>query len=674
MPQFNKQEPNFFVRSDLKFKLSTLREEDKSVEFVLTTEFPAKVMDWERWEIVNEVLVASGVEIPSSGKIPLQDSHARDTIEANLGSVREIRVEGDQVIGRLFFDMKDEKAVKAFEKVKAGHIDSGSVGYNVTEKTRLLENETTDFNGKTYKGPLQLSKKWQLKEYSLVAIGADPYAKARSENISKEKINMEPKVQPVVDPVVAPPVGNEAQKRAEELEKKAQETLKLAERKLVDANITELCARYGLQDKTKVLIEKSASFEDAQKVVIEALAGSSEKTAISSTRMEMGATEGEKLRDQITEGLTMRGFGNFDPKEMGNFQVEQKRNPYAMKSLIEIGAEMLEKNGFSVRHLSQSEIAQVLLRKRSFHRNAVATDMTTASFSNLTENVMNKAVIGGFGAQQHVWPFLCNIGSTRDFKAASRAGLTENGDLPLKKEGAEYRESKFSDRKESGSVGTYADKTTLTEEAMINDDLSALTTIPFRKGAAAARVPETLLFAAINTPPTLNATSVAWMSTSNTNDNDLHHADGLNSSNLSDAIAAMKKCQAPVHSDETITDYLDITPQVLLTHTDYEMTAKILLQSQALPQTSMSSGVYNPLFDSNIMPKASPRLTTTTSFYLFANPRIYPVAEMLFLNGRIAPEAFLDESTNIDGMTFRVRIRVGLIILEWRTALRFRKA
>lgn len=650
---------NLTIRAVTDFKLSTLREEDKSVEFVLSTENPAKVADFERWEIIDEVLIASGVQIPENGKIPLQDSHSRETVLDNLGHVEDIRVENNQVIGRLYFDKNDEKAVKAFNKVRDGHIDSGSVGYNVTEKQRVAKDEKFNFNGKEFIGPLQISTKWALKEYSLVAVGADPFAKARSdENIIKEK-----NIMPVENQVV--PENNvliEAQKRAEDLEKKALESLKIAERKMIDASIIELCARHGLQGESKKLIEAGASFEDAQRTVIEALAAKTERTVVPSTAtIAMGETDGEKKRNEVTEGLMLRGFGDLG----------ERKNNYAGKTLLEIGAECLERQGVNTRNMSRAELARKIIMNA---RTAVATDMTTASFSNITENAVNKAMMKGFNAQAHVWNSICSIGSVPDFKAASRVGLSENADLPLKLEGAEYRESKFSDRKESGTVATYADKTTLTEEALINDDIGVLMTIPFRKGAAAMRVPETLLFAKINTPPTLNATSKAWFDTTNATNNDMNQADGLNATNLADAIAQMKQVQAPIHSSESITDYLDIMPRVLLVHPDYEMTARILTGSAALPQSSMSSGVLNPLSEANLITKASARLTSSTSFYLFSDPQLYPVAEMLFLNGRVAPESFLDESTNIDGMTFRIRMRCGIIILEWRTALRFRKA
>ena len=59
-------------------KPSTLDEATRSVEVIAATEAPASVWDWERWEIVREVLLMSGCRIPPSGQTTLLDTHSRD--------------------------------------------------------------------------------------------------------------------------------------------------------------------------------------------------------------------------------------------------------------------------------------------------------------------------------------------------------------------------------------------------------------------------------------------------------------------------------------------------------------------------------------------------------------------------------------------------------------------
>jgi len=683
MPMTNSEHEQITRRSIVRFKPETIRDSDFSVEFVLSNEKPVRVWSWERWEVINETLISSGFSLRegSNGQIPLQDSHDTSTIVSNLGAVREIRSvtedDGNKIVGRLFFDVSDDIGKRAFEKVKNGFIDSGSIGYEHQERSWIPENEKLAFNGKEYAGPMQLVYRWILLEFSLLAIGADPGAKVRGKHgrIIDQSEDKEGKLMPQekVNDTQALDAVSVSEARIARLQKEAEEKLAKVERMLVDTQIGELCVRHKLDDLGKELVKAGASLEDAQQRVIDELskrASNAAKIMTPHTAYEitMGETSGGKIRNAMIDAMMIRGF----PTSHGIKDPAAGSELYAHRTLLEIGEECLNAAGIQTRHMTKSEKARKLIE--SFYTRGVVTDMSTASFPAITESVVGKAAMKGFTSQPSIWSDICSVGSVSDFKTVTRVGLSENADLPLKPEGGEYQMSKFSDRKESGYVSRYADGTALTEEAMVNDDIGILTTIPFRKGAAAMRVPEQLLFAVINTPPTLNASGYAWFSTSNSPNNDMNHADGLTTGNLSDAIARFKSAQPPVHGVESTTDYCDIMPKVLLTHTDEEMTAKIIVNSSSLPQTSMSSGVYNPIKDLNLMTRASSRLTSSTSFYLFADPNLYPVIEMLFLNGRVAPETFVDRLVVIDGVLFRIRMDCGIIVLEHRTALRFRKA
>ncbi len=671
-------------RSIVSYKPETIRESDHSVEFVLSNEKPVKVWSWDRWEVIDETLIASGftLRVGNNGQIPLQDSHDTSSIISNIGAVRELRTvtesDGDKVVGRLFFDVSDDLGKRAFEKVKNGFIDSGSVGYEHQERSWISEQENLVFNGKEYKGPMQLVQRWTLLEFSLVAVGADPGAKVRAKRgqtndyIERTKGEKSMPTEKTNNPQEQKS-ESASNARIEQLEKEAEEKLAKVERMLVDTQIGELCVRHNLQALGKELVEAKTSLEDAQKRVIEELAKrvSNAATVIKpqTPSIAMGETSGGKIRDAMVDAMLIRGF----PTSHGIKDPAPGSELYSHRTLLEIGEECLNAAGVNTRHMTKSEKARRLI-ETFYSARGIVTDMSTASFPAITESVVGKAAMKGFTSQPSIWSDICSVGSVSDFNTVTRVGLSENADLPVKPEGGEYQMSKFSDRKESGYVSRYADGTVLTEEAMINDNLGILTQIPFRKGAAAARVPEKLLFAIINTPPTLNASGYAWFSTSNSPNNDMSHADGLTANNLRDAIARLKTAQPPVHGEETTTDYCDIAPKVLLTHTAEEMTAKILTNSSSLPQTSMSSGVYNPLKDANLIPRASGRLSSSTSFYLFADPELYPVVEMLFLDGKVSPTTFVDRVVNIDGVLFRVLLDCGIIPLEHRTVLRFRKA
>ena len=159
------------------------------VEAVITTEKAAEVIDWEKWEMVNEILLMDGAVIPDTKQIPLLDSHCRFDLTCMKGSIRNLRIESDKLIGDVYFATDAEKEVKL---VREGHLTDLSVGYKIsnTETVEIQPGQklTFEINGKNRtvenkddKKRLLVRTKWWAKEGSLVSIGADDTAKFRSE-------------------------------------------------------------------------------------------------------------------------------------------------------------------------------------------------------------------------------------------------------------------------------------------------------------------------------------------------------------------------------------------------------------------------------------------------------------------------------------------------------------
>ena len=157
--------------------------EDDGIRWVLTTEQPATVWDWGRFDFVDEVLVASGMEVPANRQVPFLDSHSRRSVDDILGSVTdfgEVTVSGHKAVDGLVKFAADDKAQRTRQKVLDGHLTDGSVGYEVKRAVWIPDGEEAKVAGKTYHGPLKVSYKWVLKEFSGTPIGADALAKVRS--------------------------------------------------------------------------------------------------------------------------------------------------------------------------------------------------------------------------------------------------------------------------------------------------------------------------------------------------------------------------------------------------------------------------------------------------------------------------------------------------------------
>jgi hypothetical protein len=102
------------------------------------------------------------MDIPS--QIPLADSHERSSVRDTFGSIRDLKVENGQLIGRAYF-ASDPASQETFEKYADGHLTDFSVGAS-RDDVDYLEDGT------------QVVTRSTLIEGSAVVSGGDPKAKA----------------------------------------------------------------------------------------------------------------------------------------------------------------------------------------------------------------------------------------------------------------------------------------------------------------------------------------------------------------------------------------------------------------------------------------------------------------------------------------------------------------
>jgi len=174
-------------------KPSTFKKDGKTaiVEAVVTTENPAIVVDWSKsnWdhiELVREVLLMDGVILPENKQVPLLNTHSRWSTSDIKGSIRNLRVEENGLVGDVHFWSKAEDEIS---QVEEGHLTDLSAGYKTFKETtvELAPGEEKEFKGRKIKNIYEdrmrmlVRTTWEIKEGSLVPIGADSFSKFRSE-------------------------------------------------------------------------------------------------------------------------------------------------------------------------------------------------------------------------------------------------------------------------------------------------------------------------------------------------------------------------------------------------------------------------------------------------------------------------------------------------------------
>ena len=167
---------------------STIRESDRSFEAVATTETPARMVDWQAYEFIDEILLARGGSVPNN-HVPLLRNHMRfDPADDVYGSAREWRLEeaANQWVARCFMATPsgDQDPVqRAWMRVRDGHLRGVSVGYEVLAFEDIPAGERKKVAGRFWtagKRRLRISTEWVVHELSLTPIGADKKALTRS--------------------------------------------------------------------------------------------------------------------------------------------------------------------------------------------------------------------------------------------------------------------------------------------------------------------------------------------------------------------------------------------------------------------------------------------------------------------------------------------------------------
>ncbi len=151
-----------------------------NIRWILATEQPALVYDWQLDRVVNEVLLMDGVVYPHNQQVPLLDCHNRWTCDDQFGSVSGFKTDmaGEfRAISGLVRFAADERSQRTRQKVLDGHLTDGSAGYRVLASIWIPDEVEATVLGRTFRGPLKVSTEWALREFTLTPIGADSLSK-----------------------------------------------------------------------------------------------------------------------------------------------------------------------------------------------------------------------------------------------------------------------------------------------------------------------------------------------------------------------------------------------------------------------------------------------------------------------------------------------------------------
>lgn len=615
---------------------STADDATRSVEAVLATDSPVEMGGWDPY---TEVLDMHGADLPEY--LPVCDSHSRSSIHDVLGHVEDIHIDGGRMVGRIYFAAD---AQPVYEKYRDGHARDVSVGYRILDKRDIKAGETEIVNGRSYTAPenmpLRVSTKWELKELSCTAIGADRNAKTRS---CAEGLKPMPEEQ----------TTTVLEERT--LDPKVELAIRKVLDKYPDGVNQELRTRAlsGEMDENQV----RAAILDAidAKLYPQGPAGIDLQFGF---QMNPAVHRSAQLLPETFDGARALSMLPYEEQSQWKAALEKTQGQRGL-TYSDIAKEVLRAAGLRVPGSRERAVREVLTRAES-----------TLTFSDILSGSVRMSLLKGLAESEDTTRFLPRI-TAPDFETQKRVkygpSLTANQLAP----GGQAHHTYFADESETYRVYSFAQMFQVGIETLAADHMGAITDAPYRMGAACMRSKLDFVWSAI----LANANAADGTA--------FFHGDHNNLGTTGTALSAtaLEAQIAALQSTRVGQTVLGLRAKTLVVPSAlYFLAAKIVSSSQRFEDSGDGAG--NPLNVLGLDIISEERLSadgvvdprtgvthsgSNTAYYLFSTQNS-PSIEIVHLAGGDEIPALRTFSLDRGewGIGWDVRLDVGLSMTDWR--------
>jgi hypothetical protein len=624
------------------FVPSSLNADARTIELTWSTGSRGRRASWfdgDWYEELDMSPQAVRLDRLNSGAALLNNHQSAD-LSNILGVVERAWIENGEGRARVRFSERAE-VDPIFRDVAAGIIRNVSVGYQVhqwSEPERANKDEP----------PTYRALDWEPMELSLVGVPFDAKAQTRSipadPSMSEQNkaaggdpapvINVQRTIDPNPQPEPVPAVDNsELQRTAADLRR--------------ERDILRMGQSAGLSaEQTDELIRSSKSVQEcsieAVRLLRLRLEGGDVRTgevpAIGHpARVEVTRDSGDTLLRGIEEGLSAR-------VQVGKPMTDLGRE-FRSYTLLEMTRQYLESRGVNTRGMSKTELVQ-----RGFH--------STSDFPLLFSNLAGKTLDAAYQEEPHTWKPLCRQRNLPDFKEAN--DLIVAGALtpePLL-EGGEYKAGTLQEAQHTWKLATFARKVTVTRQAIINDDLSALERVPEMLGRGFRRLESNIIWELITGDA---ITSVDGLP--------LFKAAHANSSSQTITTAGFNAARKAMRKQTDIAgNTINLTPSYMMVPTDLEATALQFLFPTGFAPAERTGG-DGPVTaqTAGVQLIVEPRLDgSATTWYLAASPGAVEGIVYGYLAGEEGPTVTTTEKRDPDGVELLARFDFGAAVKDYR--------
>lgn len=634
----------------------------------------------------------SGVKA-NAKKIPILQHHDATRIVGH----GEVTVSGNDIHISGVVSAETDAAREVVTSSLNGFPWQASIGASPTERLELVrEGQTTQVNGKTWKGPVLVARKSTLKEVSFVPIGADSKTSAKVAATAPKEQEMDFNAW-LQAKGFDPDTISEAQKTslqamydAEKAGGKPGGSGGGDTARQVNAGGTTAfddivaSARNERERKTKITNLVAKAIEDRPDMIdeIEALGSAAIEAKTDPQKFELEmlratrhtgpsnvrATRDGEISAQVIEAAICASAGLKDvDKHFNERTLEAKdkhfRHGMGLQQLLILAAA-----AHGVVLQSCRDVEGTL--RAAFGKSDIRASGGFSSFSlsGILSNVANKFVVQYFNSVESAWRSIAAIRTVTDFKQISSYSLT--GDLQYEEVGptGEIKHGTLGEETYNNQAKSYAKMLGISRKDIINDDLGAFEQLLRLLGRGAALKINDVFWTAF-------LDNASFFTAARGNFDDGAADTLLDITGLTNAETLFLNQTDPDGKP------LGVSPSVLLTPTALSAKAAQLMSSLELRNTTASTeygtanphaGKYTPV-RSSYLSNASYSGSSAKAWYLLANPMDLPVIEVCLLNGRDVP---LVESADANFDTLGIQLRgvhdFGVAKQEYRAGVKMK--
>jgi len=433
--------------------------------------------------------------------------------------------------------------------------------------------------------------------------------------------------------------------------------------------------REYLRDYAKKLLEVSASPEMEEKLIDSGVGLTAAKAQVLDMMQQrnaapggpghhisLGETEQEKFRGALADTLMLRcglplwkhnpGSGEFRSEKPGKREVREA-NP-GSRELLALPLSML----------ARECLLRAGQRVPGDIRDIVGRALTTTDLPVLLVETSRRALMEAFEMAPETWRVWAGTGIATDFKKSTAVGLEGDVKPLLIPEYGEYTEGKLAENAEEYKIDTFGRKMVISRQAIINDDLNALTALPRMYGEQTAVMVGDVAYKALLAMPNLMGDGKPLFDAAHRN---IYTGKGgaPTVENLGTVVTGMKLQR------DSFGNVITIQPQFFLAPVALEVASEQFFNTQLQGAGSILGSMEKPLvnnpYGGNYFTRVYDRRldeSSATAWYLAAQRATVVV---YFLGGVEAP--YIEEQTNFDtdGFESKVRMDVGAKAMRWVT-------